>query len=138
MSKNARKLAIGTLIAGAAGYLAGILTAPKSGRETRMDIKDKAVELSGDAEKKLKELHKDLSEQAANIKQTASKLTGRARDKADDLHKEVEDATERARRAISALRAGDEEEIDQVIEDLERLKKVVQKRVKAAAKELKK
>ncbi|MEO7364397.1 MAG: YtxH domain-containing protein [Candidatus Saccharimonadales bacterium] len=39
-SKTTKKLAIGAAIAGAAGYLAGVLTAPKSGKATRDDIKD--------------------------------------------------------------------------------------------------
>ena len=35
----------------AAGFTAGILTAPKSGKETRKDLKDKAVKLKADTEK---------------------------------------------------------------------------------------
>ncbi len=54
MNKNTKKLAIGTLIAGAAGFLAGILTAPKSGKETRADIKEVAVATTKEAEAKLK------------------------------------------------------------------------------------
>ena len=37
--------------AAAAGFAAGILTAPKSGKETRKDLKKKAVKLKADAEK---------------------------------------------------------------------------------------
>lgn len=138
MSKNVRRLAVGTLVAGAAGYIAGLLTAPKSGKETRKDIKNKAVEISGEAEKKLKTLHQELAVSADKLKLSASKLSGKAKDRADDLHKEIDEARERARKAISALRAGDEEEIDTVIEDLERLKKVVQKRIKNAVEEIRK
>ena len=35
----------------AAGFTAGILTAPKSGKETRKDLKDKAVKMKADTEK---------------------------------------------------------------------------------------
>lgn len=38
------KLAVGAIIGAATGVVAGILTAPKSGKETREDIKDKATE----------------------------------------------------------------------------------------------
>ena len=32
----------------AAGFTAGILTAPKSGKETRKDLKDKAIKMKAD------------------------------------------------------------------------------------------
>lgn len=35
----------------AAGFAAGILTAPKSGKETRKDLKKKAIKLKADTEK---------------------------------------------------------------------------------------
>lgn len=37
--------------AAAAGFAAGILTAPKSGRETRKDLKKKAIKMKADTEK---------------------------------------------------------------------------------------
>jgi len=49
-----KKLALGAVIGAAAGLVAGILTAPKSGRETREDIKKKARELKGKARKNRK------------------------------------------------------------------------------------
>jgi gas vesicle protein len=36
---NFKRVAIGSGIAAAAGFVAGVLTAPKSGKETRADIK---------------------------------------------------------------------------------------------------
>lgn len=50
MSKT--KFALGTLIGAVAGVVAGILTAPKSGKETRADIKAKASELKDEAVEK--------------------------------------------------------------------------------------
>lgn len=41
----------GAVVGVVAGVVAGILTAPKSGKETRADIKHKADELKGGAEK---------------------------------------------------------------------------------------
>ena len=37
--------------AAAAGFAAGILTGPKSGKETRKDLKKKAIKLKADTEK---------------------------------------------------------------------------------------
>lgn len=39
------KFALGAVVGGVAGIIAGILTAPKSGKETRTNIKEKASEL---------------------------------------------------------------------------------------------
>ena len=52
-----KAMATGALIAAGAGYLAGILTAPKSGKETRRDIS----KARSDSEKQLKKLHSDLN-----------------------------------------------------------------------------
>lgn len=54
MTKN--KFALGALIGAAAGIIAGVLTAPKSGKETRADIRDKADELKGEAAKRVDEV----------------------------------------------------------------------------------
>lgn len=54
MTKN--KFAIGALIGAAAGLIAGVLTAPKSGKETRADIRQKADELKGEAATRVDEV----------------------------------------------------------------------------------
>jgi len=58
---------IGTIIGAAAGLVAGLLTAPKSGKDTRADLKDKAEKLKGDVTdnaQSLEEKAKDTFEQA--------------------------------------------------------------------------
>lgn len=57
--------AINTLVAAAAGFAAGILLAPKSGKETREDIKAKAIEAKDKAEGKADEAKEVLRESAA-------------------------------------------------------------------------
>ena len=49
---NKSKFALGAIMGAAAGIVAGLLTAPKSGKMTRQDIKEKAVELKNRASKK--------------------------------------------------------------------------------------
>ena len=39
------KFAVGAILGAAAGLVAGILTAPKSGKETRQDLKNKAGDM---------------------------------------------------------------------------------------------
>lgn len=50
------RLALGAIIGAAVGVVAGVLTAPKSGKEVRADIVDKADELRDKAAAKKAEL----------------------------------------------------------------------------------
>lgn len=107
-----KKIAVGALIAGAAGYVAGILTAPKSGKETRQDIKSAAVRAKTEAEKKLKELHSELNQKIALAKEKGSKLKGKAREEFDMVLERANTAKEKARELLSALHEGDAEDPD--------------------------
>ncbi|MCL2280399.1 YtxH domain-containing protein [Candidatus Saccharibacteria bacterium] len=49
------KFFLGALIGGAVGAVAGLLTAPKSGKETRADIKKKADDTKKAAGKKIEQ-----------------------------------------------------------------------------------
>jgi gas vesicle protein len=75
MSKG--KFALGALFGAAVGVVAGILTAPKSGKETRADIKAKAGEIKGQAEKKVDEVKTKATEVAGDVKKNAEDLKGR-------------------------------------------------------------
>lgn len=55
------KFVIGTVLSVAAGVVAGILTAPKSGKETRADLKTKADELKGNVEDKTEKVKGKIS-----------------------------------------------------------------------------
>lgn len=57
---NGKKFALGALFAGVVGFIVGILTAPKSGKETREDLKDSTRIAITQAEKDLKAIHTDL------------------------------------------------------------------------------
>jgi gas vesicle protein len=76
MDKRVKKFAIGTVVAAAAGYIAGILTAPKSGKETREDLKDTAVRTYSAAEKQLKALHTELNQLLDQGRSKAGELKG--------------------------------------------------------------
>ena len=77
-----KKVAVGTLLAAAAGYVAGILTAPKSGKETRGDIKDAAQKGVEKTEAELKKAKEKVGEAVDTAKDRANQLTGRAKEKA--------------------------------------------------------
>jgi len=62
MSKS--KIALGVIVGAAAGVVAGLLTAPKSGKETRADVARKARELKDDAADKYDQMKDKASEVA--------------------------------------------------------------------------
>ncbi len=64
MSKN--KLAFGAVIGIAAGLVAGLLMAPKTGRHTRADLKLKAQELKNKAALRARTLKANSSKRKSN------------------------------------------------------------------------
>jgi gas vesicle protein len=82
------KFALGAMIGAAAGIVAGLLTAPKSGKETRSDIKDKATELKENAARRGAEA-KDYSD-----------------DMVTDLKEKAEDLKTRGERAFDGAKKG--------------------------------
>ena len=116
---NRIKLAIGTAIATGAGYLAGILTAPKSGKDTRDDIQKQSARVRKESEKKLKEISGELSELIVQVK--AKVKTAEIGTKAE-IHKALDRATAaktKAREILSAFHEGesDDKDLEQSIKD---------------------
>jgi gas vesicle protein len=109
---NFKKFAIGTAIAALAGYLAGLLTAPKSGKETRKDIKDVTVKGITEAEKQLKKLHTELGSVIDEAKLKGANLTDKARKELDALVEKAKTSKEKARVLLSAIHEGDAEDDD--------------------------
>ncbi len=112
MSKRSRNVALGTLLFALAGYIAGLLTAPKSGKETRRDVQRQAQKAKLEAEKTLKNLHSELSamitkgkSKAGKAKTTTKAELGKALDKAQR-------AKDKAREILSAVHEGDAEDED--------------------------
>jgi gas vesicle protein len=119
MGKTVKRFAIGTVIAGAAGYVAGLLTAPKSGKETRADIKDVTGKGLTEAEKDLKKLHTELGKLLDDAKGHGDKLSGKAHKELSQLVEKAKDTKEKAREMLSAVHEGDAEDKDlkQAIKD---------------------
>lgn len=107
-----KKIAIGAAVAGVAGYVAGILTAPKSGKETRKDIADTAHKGVAEAEKQLKKLHTQLSETIMAAKKKADNLSGKAKTQLNDAIEKAGVAKEKSRQILSAVHEGDAEDKD--------------------------
>ena len=82
----------GFLIGGVLGALAGILFAPRSGKELRSDIKEKGSEALkdtkdsyADASTKAKEIIVEAKHQAEELKKEADRYLSEARQKAKEI-----------------------------------------------------
>ncbi len=109
---KAKNFAIGTTIAAIAGYVAGVLTAPKSGKETRGDIKDTANKGVLEAEKELKKLHSELDKLLNESKDKGSDLSDKASKELTILVDKAKDSKEKARTMLSAIHEGDAQDKD--------------------------
>lgn len=128
-----KRIAIGSTIAAIAGYVAGILTAPKSGKETRGDIKQAANQGVAQAEKELKKLHTELDTLIKEAKTGSSKLSKRAQAELNELVTKAKDSKEKVREVLSAIHEGDADDKDlqkaikQASQALKNLKKYLKK-----------
>lgn len=107
-----KKFAIGAGIAAGIGYLAGILTAPKSGKETRQDIKDKASEAYTAAGEELQKLHAELDDILAEATERINTLRGKGKATLDDAVKKGETAKSKAMEVMESLKTGEAEDKD--------------------------
>lgn len=110
--ETAKKFAIGTAVAAVVGYVAGILTAPKSGKETRQDIKDKAGETYAAAEKELKKLHTELGELITQATEKLQNLKGKSGKNLNEAISKSQKAKQKARELLSSLHDGQAEDKD--------------------------
>lgn len=110
--ESVKRFALGAIVAAAAGYVAGILTAPKSGKETRSDIRQASVQSKVEAEKQLKKLHTQLTTFLGDAKEQAESLKGRARKDLDASMQKSKVARDKARELLSALHEGDADDKD--------------------------
>lgn len=127
-----KKFGLGIILGAAAGVVTGILAAPKSGKETRDDIKKRATEAKGSAERKLKDAHKELDKVSREAKAKAKELQGKAKEEMDELSGKADVMKERVKGAITSIKSGDDDNDDATIDQL--LKDLVALKDKVAAK----
>ncbi len=106
MRNTTKRLAIGSVVAGVAGYVAGILTAPKSGKQTRKDVHDAAHKAKVEAEKSLKALHNELDSLIKKGTVAAKQLKSTAQKELVELLGKAQLTKEKARHILSAVHEG--------------------------------
>jgi gas vesicle protein len=101
-----KKLAIGTGLAAVGGYITGLLTAPKAGRETREDLKQKAQLGAKAGEEQLTHLVSELNTIMENVKNQAADLGAKSQSQAKVLVSRAKDARDKADSVLDAIHKG--------------------------------
>ena len=113
-NNHGKGLFIGLLIGGALGAVAGLLFAPKSGRELRQDIKNKSDEYLDDAEKYINDARSKAKDLINEGKKRSEKLISDAKMKSDELLKDAEKIFRDAKsKATGAVETGKKTFVDE-------------------------
>lgn len=104
------KLAIGAAVAAVAGFVTGVLLAPKSGKETRQEIKDGADKAKKKASAEVEHLKKEVSDKASKAKAAATEKVEEVKSKAEkvakDVSKKADDVKSRLEKAVEGAQDG--------------------------------
>lgn len=119
MNKNGKRFALVSILAAGAGYVAGILTAPKSGKETRHDIAGAAGKARSQAEHSLKQMNKELDDLLTKSKRKGSELKASAKAEFDSKLATAQATKEKIRVMLSAVHEGDasDEDLDRAVKE---------------------
>jgi gas vesicle protein len=133
MKKRSSNVALGAFLLAGISYVAGVLTAPKSGKATREDLHRSAQKAKTEGEQKLKELQTELSDLVEQGKVKAKTVGDAARTEYTEILNKAQQAKQKAREMISAVHEGDAEDkdlkkaIDEVTTAIDHLKKYLGK-----------
>jgi len=107
-----KNLALVAGLAAAAGFVTGLLTAPKSGKETRDDIKNAAKRGLSETEHQLKKLSGELNDLVDEAKSRAGDLRGKAGEAMTQATTQAQDAREKVREMLAAVHDGNASDED--------------------------
>lgn len=107
---NARRFAVTTAIAATAGYVVGVLTAPKSGKESRDDIKLAVDHGKAEAEKQLQHAQDELKKVIDQVTAAPGKLNAKAKAEFDEAVGKATGARDKSQEVLKAVRKGSSDE----------------------------
>jgi gas vesicle protein len=103
---TSKKVATAAVLGLAIGYAAGLLTAPKSGKETRDDISDASQKAYNQMQKKLRSLNSELSDAIEQAKSQMGSLKKRSRDDLAGLIDSAQKAQAKVTKLIRSMHRG--------------------------------
>lgn len=131
--KTGRKIAIGALVAGIGGYVAGLLTAPKSGKQTRAELADDVSAAKNNAEVQLAIAQRDLGVLIKEAQEKTLALSAQAREEFNETLIRAKDAQNKAKMMLKAVKTGSGEnpELDKAVKQAKQAQKNLSKFLKS-------
>jgi gas vesicle protein len=105
-----KKIALGAAVAGVVGYLGGILTAPKSGKETRKQLAEDAEGIKETTEEQLQKVNDELKVLLKDTKSKTVALSAQAREEFNEAIIRAKDAQNKTAHTLKAVKAGEAED----------------------------
>lgn len=114
MKKNqsAKRIALGAIVAGAAGYVAGVMTAPKSGRATRKELSKTAENSMQDVEQQIKDMQSELGKIIDIAKDQGGDMGDKAQAELKSLMNIAKDSKDKVQQVIGAVHSGNASDKD--------------------------
>lgn len=112
MAKGGKNVLAAVVIGAAVGYVTGLLTAPKSGKETREDIKNATEKYRVEASARLNALKDELSVLVDDASQKARQYSDKGKKEIAVLVDKAKLAQGKAREVLSAVKRGEAEDKD--------------------------
>ena len=107
-----KKVAAFAAVAGAIGYLTGVLTAPRSGAKTRSILRKKGAAEIEEVEEKLKLLYSELSELLAAANGEDKGLDSRGQKRFSAALAAAKDSKDKRAKVIDAIKEGGSQDKD--------------------------
>ena len=111
----------GTIIGALVGAAAGVLLAPKSGKETRKDIKNKVQGTYQDFMVSLETMSDEMGGRVKTLREAAKDLTGEAREESQELIRRAEVLKQDLRVSASSLAESGAQTKDLAIKQVKQL-----------------
>lgn len=128
--------ALVALIAAGAGYIGGLLSAPRSGKQTRDKLAKSASKAKTDSEKQLKKLYGELTDSISDVEKQVTKARSKANNERKEAVKTAREARDKAKLLLTAIRHGeaDDPNLKAVVNEVKSAKSHLGKFVKSKPK----
>lgn len=98
------KLGLGVVIGGLIGFIVGIFSAPKSGKESREDVHKQLKQVKKSTEAKLKDVYKELDAISKQAKLQAKRTEGKALREIEAVSAKADKMKVRLKEAITVVK----------------------------------
>ena len=119
---NLKNLALGAGVAVIAGYVAGVLTAPRSGKQTRRSLTKSGLDEYKSAEAKLKLLHSEITELMSSVKDGHPEANDSSLKSYEAVLDKAKMSKDKLNSVLSAVKAkqSTDKDLDQAIKEAEK------------------